>query len=243
MRWKKATLALVLLLLIYSTISFLQIIYVTARTPFTLSEKEFDMVIIPGQGTLNGSLLPDKNHRDINARLSFVLELFYKQMKKPTIILSGYGRGYRYREHRDQEAQVMYAVLAPKLQERGYDSHQYFILENNSHHTIENAIYSRQFLSPGQRILVLAPAKSYQRADLVFSTVLNDYQITVYSLTPQTPGERRVEWLRTAGTIGVLILPGSTIKHSVGEWAFRRFADESCRKEGYLLNRVICDPH
>ena len=215
----------------------------------TIEGKQFAAIIIPGQGVRNDSLLPDEEHRDIQARLQFAADLLDTQQIKPIIILSGYGRGYRDRDEQNQEATVMYRFIAPEIEKQGVDPHSYLLIENQSHQTIENALFSKRLLPTGSKIvMVLAPAKSFQRVNLVFSTIFddadfNDFNISVYSLTNQTTEERNREWVRTAGTILVLALPGEKSKALVSKWLFLLFADKSCRKEGYIFNEIICDPH
>ncbi len=243
MRIRTIVRILFLLLILYLIFSSWRIISLTAQTPATINGQEFSSIIVIGQGVRNGTLIPDDEHRDNIARLDFAVEIFEQQKEKPKIILSGYGRGYRARDLNNQEALVMYQYLAPKLQEQGYNPDRYLILENQSHHTIENALYVKELeeLELQQPLLILAPARTQLRTDLVFSIILKDYDVTIYSLRPQSARERNLEWLRTAGTFVVLLLPGDALKQAVAEWAFVKFADESCRKEGYILNKVICD--
>ena len=239
MKLRRIVNILFFVLVLYVFVNSSRLFILTQRTPSNIDGREFATIVVTGQGVRNGTLIPDDRRRDMLARLDLAIELFDQQEEKPNIILSGYGRGYRVRDLHNQEAYVMYQYLAPKLREKGYNPHQYLILENQSRHSIENALYVKE-LQPKQPLLILAPVLANLRNDLVFSTILNDYDLTIYSIHAQTSREKAVEWLRTAGTFFVLLLPGDTPKRAAAKWAYVQFADESCRREGYLLQKVIC---
>ena len=192
----------------------------TIIAPAVLSE-EFDAIIIPGQGVRDGILWGDAPQR-----IMLAATIAQIQNKKPFIILSGYGRGYIPREEREIEATLMYQQLVPLLEKEGI-SQEIVLLENQSHHTLENAIYSQKLLPSGtQKILVLSSSKSYYRTKLIFSSILSEYDVKVYSLTTQTQCQKIQEIPRTLATLPMLLIPTDVAKlmltktlylHSLGE--------------------------
>lgn len=174
----------------------------------------FDVIIVPGEGAYQG-MLPANNDTigmDVLARLDYAASLFANQTEKPIIILSGYGRWYKERPLEDRESVLMYGYLLHRLNNMP-EAAVHLIKENQSHNTIENAIYSRQKI-PGDapRILVLATSKAYERTAMVFKTVLHTHEVTVVSLRAQREDERKKEVLVTLGSRLILALPTESLE-------------------------------
>jgi hypothetical protein len=170
----------IFIIVLFVMISLIRLVQYDQKTVEDIKNKDFDVILIPGQGVENSS------EDDVDKRLDFALIKFEEQSKKPILLVSGYGKSYLPREEKDIEAEMMYDYVSEKLIKLGYDPKIYIIKENQSHQTIENVIYSREFLDENQKILVLATTKAYQRTNMVFNELLNKYDMEVVSLEKQT---------------------------------------------------------
>ncbi len=188
-----------------------------------LSEKEFDLIIIPGQGVYDGKLQEEtaENGIDIHARLNYSIKLFQKQKEKPKLLLSGYS-DRDYVDAKNIEAEVMYKVIAPQISALGYNPAEFIILEKQSHQTVENALLSKELIKDliskrTNTILVLAPAKAYKRMNLVFTETFEDYNVTVASLIEQSEARKEREKWITFGTGIILSLPFDSLKLKIAQ--------------------------
>ena len=161
MKYKHLILLIIGILIIVLVINVMLTFYYQHRT--LTDSGDFDVIVIPGEGAYHDTL-PANNDTlgmDVVARMDDAAALFASQPKKPIIILSGYGRWYKERPSGDQEANMMYEYMLHKIDNTTTDPAQYLIKENQSHNTIENAIFSEQKIPrDAHRILVLATSKS-----------------------------------------------------------------------------------
>ncbi len=192
------------------------------------SAGEFDAIIIPGEGAYQGTL-PANNDTvgmDVLARMDYAARLFANQTKKPLIIVSGYGRWYKERSPQDQEANLMYQYMLDRFSNQT-DIARFLIKEDQSHNTIENAIYSRQKIPADvHKILVLAASKSKERVGMVFKTVLHREEVVVASLREQREDEKQKEIFVTLGSRLILAVPIDTLRLWVNEGAYRLITRE-----------------
>ncbi len=197
--------------------------------------QEYDVIIIPGQGVTNGILL-----KDAPQRLDYVITVFAHQKVKPKIIVSGYGRGYVLRNTSEIEAHLMYEYLAPQLEQQWFDPQKVILVENQSHHTVENVLFSQKLIPLNtQNVLVLAAPKAHYRTKLLFTGVLNEYDVTVYSLREQTFREKRNDIFRTMGALFILALPGEETKLRMSQFLFLNIVGNQC-SEATWVQKAFC---
>lgn len=208
--------------------------YTETTLPINIEGNSYDVIIITGEGTLNKILLGD-----VPQRLDYARELFDKQEHKPRIILSGYGGGYVNRAEGEVEADLMYQRLVPEIEKLGFDSDEFLVRENKSHHTLENAVFSKRLLIDEEKsVLVLATSKAHYRVKLIFNSVLGQ-KVVVCSLREQSILEKFNEGLRTIGILPILVIPNDETKLDVYEKWYLFFVGENCHKKG-VINSILC---
>ena len=206
----------------------------TTIAPSTLSQ-EYDVIIVPGQGVTNGILL-----KDAPQRLDYALKVFSGQEVKPTIIVSGYGRGYVPRNTSEIEAHLMYEYLAPRIEQQGFDPQNVIVVENQSHHTVENVLFSQKLIpQDAKSVLVLAAPKAHYRTKLLFTFVLKKHDVMVYSLREQIFQEKKNDIFRTIGALFILSLPGEETKLWTSQFLFLNIVGEQC-SEATWIQKAFC---
>jgi len=243
MKVKYLVMAGIIFLVLFLVISLLPLLTILTMSYDTAADiqREFGVIIIPGQGARNGSLVISDSG-DITQRLDFALEIFERQEQKPLLILSGYGKGYVARVAEDIEATVMYNVIAPQLRQAGYFPEDYIILENQSHHTLENALYSKKLIPPDvNAILILAPSKSYTRSNLIFKSILAQEEVIVYTIKEQPVIQKKAEFLRNTGTILMLLVPTDQGRLWVGKYLYLFFFQKGCFIYPDFLYARLCE--
>lgn len=208
--------------------------YTHTTLPADIEGESYDLIIITGEGTSNKTLLGN-----VPERLDYAVKLFEGQQYKPRIILSGYGGGYVVRGEGEAEADLMYQRLVPEMERLGFNSEEFLLRENKSHHTLENAVFSKRLFKEDEtNILVLVTPKAYYRVKLIFNSVF-EQEVKVVSLREQSRREKLNEVLRTIGILPVLIIPNDDTKLDVYEKLYLFFIGESCMKDG-LINTILC---
>ncbi len=206
----------------------------TDVAPETLLQ-EFDVIIIPGQGVTNGVLL-----KDAPQRLEYAAKVFEQQTVKPKIIVSGYGRGYVARNQSEIEAHLMYDYLALLIEKHGFNPLNVILVENQSHHTVENVILSKKLIpKSAKKALILAAPKAHYRTRLLFDSLLGKQDVTVYSLREQTLQEKTNDVFRTMGALFILAFPGDELKLSTSQFLFLNIVGERC-SEATLVQKAFC---
>jgi len=209
--------------------------YTNTTLPADIGEESYDLIIITGEGVLNKTLLGD-----VSDRLDYAMKLFSKQEHKPRIMLSGYGGGYVARGEGEVEADLMYQYLVLKMERVGFNPDDFLVRENKSHHTLENAVFSKRLIKEKEKnILVLATSKAHYRVKLIFDSVF-EQNVEVISLREQSLGEKLNEVLRTMGILPILVIPDEDAKLTIYEKLYSFFIGESCMLKNGLMKSILC---